>query len=134
MAEPLRGWRELIRRHGICAMSVILVLGLFTGSGHAEWLFPAKYAGEFLATGVGARALGMGGAHVALAEDGTAACWNPAGLSRLSRRQAGFMHSERFTGIVTYNYLGYAQPFRQTEGVALSLIALGVGDGALNLG
>jgi hypothetical protein len=37
--------------------------------------------------GAGARALGMGGAFVAIAGDATAASWNPAGLVRLERRQ-----------------------------------------------
>ena len=44
----------------------------------------AKYAGEFLSLGVGGRALGMGGASVALANDVTAGYWNPAGLALLN--------------------------------------------------
>src|SRR5690349_5208750 len=36
-----------------------------------------------LATGSGARALGMGGAFIARPDDATAATWNPAGLSYL---------------------------------------------------
>jgi hypothetical protein len=107
---------------------VYVLLGILFSSAQADWLFPAKYAGEFLATGVGARALGMGGAHAALAVDVTAGYWNPAGLSHLSRRQVMLMHSEGFAGIVKYDYLAFAQPFRQNEGVALSLVALGVGD------
>ena len=35
--------------------------------------------------GVGARALGMGGAFLARPDDATAATWNPAGLSYLRR-------------------------------------------------
>jgi len=41
-----------------------------------------KYAAEFLNTGVGARALGMGGAFVALADDATAGSF--AGLPHYS--------------------------------------------------
>ena len=41
----------------------------------------AKYAGEFMATGVDARPLGMGGAFVAVANSVSAAYWNPAGLA-----------------------------------------------------
>jgi hypothetical protein len=109
-------------------LCLALLLGTPTPQLQADWLFPAKYAGEFLASGVGARPLGMGGAGVALSVDGTAAYWNPAGLSRLPVRQINIMHSERFAGVVSYNYLGYAQPYRDKEGVAISLIALGVGD------
>ncbi|MCH8285826.1 hypothetical protein IIB79_04770, partial [candidate division KSB1 bacterium] len=38
----------------------------------------AKYAGEFLSIGVGARAQALGGAFAAIADDGTAFYWNPA--------------------------------------------------------
>jgi long-subunit fatty acid transport protein len=42
-------------------------------------------------TGSGARALGMGGAFIAIADDATAASWNPAGLALLDRRQVSFV-------------------------------------------
>jgi hypothetical protein len=34
--------------------------------------------------GIGARALGMGGAYTAIADDGTAAYWNPAGITQVN--------------------------------------------------
>lgn len=43
--------------------------------------------GAFLRTGVGARALGMGRAFTALADDATSAYWNPAGLALLERTE-----------------------------------------------
>ncbi|MDZ7338396.1 MAG: hypothetical protein ONB30_07645, partial [candidate division KSB1 bacterium] len=55
-----------------------------------------KYAGEFMSVGVGARALGMGGAHVAVAKDVTAGYWNPAGLAWVTFPQLAAMHAERF--------------------------------------
>ncbi|XPS90272.1 membrane protein, predicted to be involved in aromatic hydrocarbon degradation [Desulfosarcina variabilis str. Montpellier] len=45
---------------------------------------------SFNPVGSGARALGMGGAFIGLADDGTAASWNPAGLSKLNKRRASF--------------------------------------------
>jgi hypothetical protein len=36
-------------------------------------------------TGAGARAMGMGGAFIAIADDATAASWNPSGLAVLER-------------------------------------------------
>jgi long-subunit fatty acid transport protein len=41
--------------------------------------------------GVGARALGMGGAFLARADDATAASWNPAGLSYLRRPEVSLV-------------------------------------------
>lgn len=58
----------------------------------------ASAAGEkgfaFLKLGVGARAMGMGGAYVAEVNDPTAVYWNPAGLGNLGRPQITFMHNE----------------------------------------
>ena len=41
--------------------------------------------------GAGARALGMGGAFLARADDATAASWNPAGLSYLLRPEVSLV-------------------------------------------
>jgi len=98
----------------------------FTMTVHAAEI--AKYAGEFMATGVGARALGMGGAYVANSSDVTNGYWNPAGLSTLPYAEISAMHSERFSGIVNYDYLAFAMPFRKTETLAISAIRLGVDD------
>lgn len=46
----------------------------------ASGLQAAALSNEVLAIGVGARAMGMGGAYVAVADDSTASYWNPAGL------------------------------------------------------
>ena len=55
--------------------------------------------------GVGARAMGMGGAFLAVADDFTALYWNPAGLAQIKKFElfGGFAHSEmdaetQFTG------------------------------------
>jgi len=71
--------------------------------------YGAKYAGEFMYVGAGARALGMGGAFVAVSDDVTAGYWNPAGLAGTVGQNAAFMHSERFGGLITYDYLAYSR-------------------------
>jgi hypothetical protein len=88
----------------------------------------AKFAGEFLSTGVGARALGMGGAHVAVGADVTAGYWNPAGLIGIRAPQVSLMHSSRFDGIVKYDYGAAALPFGSDQTFAISLIRLAVDD------
>lgn len=94
---------------------------------HAGWT-PAKYSGEFLSVGMGARALGMGSAHAALANDVTALYWNPAGLSRMQTWQAHAMHSERFAGTVNWDVIGLGIPMRNGRSLAIGFLRLGVDD------
>lgn len=102
-------------------VSLFLVSSLFSQS-----VSVGKYSGEFLAIGVGGRALGLGSAFVAIASDVSAGYWNPAGLSRLDYPQAMLMHDERFAGLVNYNYGAVAIPYKTDMTFGLSVIRLGV--------
>ena len=86
----------------------------------------AKYAGEFMALGVGGRALGMGGAFVAVANDVTSGYYNPAGLANLNYPQLSLMHSEQFGNLVNYDYGAVAIPFQEDMSFGLSVMRLGV--------
>ncbi len=85
-----------------------------------------KYAGEFLTLGVGGRALGMGGAHVAVVSDVTAGYWNPGGLARINYPQISLMHEEHFGSLVNYNYAAVAIPYGKDMSFGLSVIRLSV--------
>jgi hypothetical protein len=87
-----------------------------------------KYAGEFIAIGVGGRALGLGGAYTALASDITAGYWNLSGLSAVMYPQVSLMHDERFAGLVNYDYGAVAVPVGLLSSLALSVIHLGIDD------
>lgn len=111
-------------RHAV--LSVLVLVLLVPAATRAE-----KFAGEFMAVGGGARALGMGGAFAAVAADVSTVYWNPAGISGMVGRQAIAMHSERFGDLVNYNFAAYAQPasFLDAEREAswgLGLIHLGI--------
>ena len=86
----------------------------------------SKYEGEFLAIGVGGRALGLGGAYAGLANDVTASYWNPAGLAQMNYPQIALMHDERFGGLENYDYAGVAFPVGAQTSLALSAIRLGI--------
>lgn len=86
-----------------------------------------KYAGDFLGMGVGARALGMGGSFVAVADDATSAYWNPAGLGSLDRTELTFMHTGVY-GLDKYDFVNCAQPFGKTGTLGISWIRLGIDD------
>lgn len=89
-----------------------------------------KYVNEFLNLGVGARGLGMSGAQVASVDDVTSAFWNPAGLNNIKTDfQLGLMHSEYFSSIAKYDYLGAAFPMKNKKGVlGVSLIRFAIDD------
>lgn len=86
----------------------------------------AKYAGEFMAIGVGGRALGLGGAQAALASDATAGYWNPAGLARIDYPEVMLMHDERFGSLINYDYASIAIPYGADESFGVSVMRLGV--------
>ena len=86
-----------------------------------------KYSNEFLAIGVGARALGMGYAYSAAVSDVTSGYWNPAGLMGIKGDlQVGAMHSEYFAGIAKYDYVGIGKRIDTTSAISFTVIRFGV--------
>ncbi|MDQ7088483.1 MAG: UPF0164 family protein [Acidobacteriota bacterium] len=72
---------------------------------------------SFTLRGAGARAAGMGGAFTAVADDATAASFNPAGLAQLRLPEISVVYSsqrleDRYTGFVSF---GETPPLRLTD-------------------
>ena len=108
---------------------------LFWGFTPAVWADTAEFAQVIRFTsspnpvGSGARALGMGGAFIAICDDATAASWNPAGLVQLEKPELSVVydyhkndvssHYEAFPDAsvsaggedYSFNYLSAAYPF-----------------------
>ncbi len=72
-------------------------------------------SGSFLKIGVGARAVGMGEAFVAVANDPSAIYWNPAGLASLLRQEVQLSHIG-LPADINYEYLVYVLPSRRLGG------------------
>lgn len=77
-------------------MHVLLMIGILS--------IPALVAANGLnLNGLGSRALSMGGAFVAVADDFSALFWNPAGAARFTRTTAG-LHVFDLIPSTTYRY------------------------------
>ena len=90
----------------------------------------AKYAGEFLNLGVGARPIALGGAYVADPGDALNGYYNPAGLASMGQAEAIFMHSAAFGDLLNHDFLAYARPIGSDEkraALGISLYRLGGG-------
>jgi hypothetical protein len=91
----------------------------------------AKYAGEFLRLGMGARNWALGGAGVADISDATAVYWNPANLSHLDRRDIMLMHAETFGSLLNYDAISFGLPSSRSDkrlAVGFAISRLGGGD------
>ncbi len=102
--------------------SVILIIFLIPA------LLPAQgeggFALPFLRMGLGARGTAMGGAHTAVADDGFAAYYNPAGLTFLTERH--FVTTYSFLTLDRqFHFISYSQSLKPTAG--LSIYWLGAG-------
>lgn len=64
---------------------------------------PGTSGADVLKIGVGARAIGMGEAYVAQADDVSSLYWNPAGLALMIERQASFMYNQMYQDLKFQN-------------------------------
>ena len=71
--------------------------------------------------GIGARPLGMGGAFVALADDGNAASYNAAGLGYINAIHVSLTTAQRFRGLINYNHIGGIVPLRSVGAFGASI-------------
>ncbi len=98
----------------------------------AAWIIPAigqdvtkigTTSAKFLNIPVGARATALGSAFAAIANDATAAYWNPGALSHLGQSELYFMHSDYFADI-NLAYISAAFPWEGFGTIGLSLTSL----------
>ena len=84
------------------------------------------YAGSFLEWGAGARAISMGKTFTAIANDGTALFWNPAGLTQISSRELTATHALIFEDR-SQNFLAFTFPLSRLS-LSAGWLRFGVND------
>ncbi|HIE28264.1 TPA: hypothetical protein EYP66_13345 [Candidatus Poribacteria bacterium] len=80
---------------------------------------------------VGVRAIGMGSAFTAVADDGAAISWNPAGVSLLGRYTINLMRAKLFD-VGTTNYLSVIVPASEKLAIGMDWTHLGIEDEEIN--
>lgn len=78
-------------RQSLCSLIALLCLGIPAWAQESLTITSSPNP-----VGSGARALGMGGAFIAVADDATAASWNPGGLTQLERPELSLVHDFDF--------------------------------------
>jgi len=101
----------------------MLAAGAFAQDGEET-----KYGGAFLDLGIGPRALALGSAYTAQADDGSGFYWNPAGTAFLSRPQASVMYADLFNSLENHSYASLSLPIFGNTVISASWIRLAVED------
>jgi len=83
-------------------------------------------AAAFLELGIGSRAMAMGEAFVAVANDGTAFFWNPAGISIVPRAEVAGMYASLFKSLETHFHIGFTRPLYGAGAISINWIRLTV--------
>ncbi|MBN1424350.1 PorV/PorQ family protein [Candidatus Fermentibacteria bacterium] len=106
---------------------LLLLIAAFAWSPcHAQGVSKAgTTAATFLSVGQGSRAIAMGGAFVAVANDVSALYWNPAGAARLNATEFLFCHNE-WLADMTFDYVASALPMGNgVIGLSATFLSMG---------
>jgi len=84
-------------------------------------------AAQFLKLAVGARAAAMGGAYAAIAKDGSALFWNPAGIGSFRNNKVHLSHVDYLLDI-SFSYAGLVLPVGKNNHIGFSAATLTMED------
>jgi tetratricopeptide (TPR) repeat protein len=112
----------MIRRRKIFTVLAVVMLAACS----ELWAGDAGRESQF-SIGSGARAVGMGGGFVGLADDASAIYWNQSALSLLDNQEMSLMHVTLFEGSM-FDVASYVYPHHKLGGFGMSFMRLGTSE------
>ncbi len=106
---------------------ILFTLFIYNISGYGQVTKVGTTVANFLLIETGARAVGMGGAYVAVAEGPSTMYWNPSGIARVDKFSTVFNHSKWLLDI-SYNYIGAVLPFGDYGSLGVNAVFLTMDD------
>jgi len=115
-------------KRNILNIILCLLLGVnFTLGQNKNVSKVAMSAAPFLEIGVGARAIGMGGAFTGTANDASTLYWNPGGLAGLKRSEIIFVHANWLADL-QFEFVGLVFPIGRLGSLGMSVTSLHMDD------
>ena len=107
------------KMNGKVIVTLVLALGFLAFGSKANASFSSKDAGtrggQFLKLPVGAKAIGMGQAATAVADDANAIYYNVAGLAFADKKSGEYMFSKYVEG-TNYHWVAFGMPISERAG------------------
>jgi hypothetical protein len=106
----------------------LIIFGIITTSSIAQSVSKTgTTAAAFLEIPVGAKAIGMGGAFVSVANDASSLFWNPAGIASIEKYEAILSHTD-WIAETNYDYAGLVIPLGSLGNVGFSFTSFTMDD------
>ena len=112
-------------KRSYCAIAI--ALSLFASSSVLAVSKVGTTAAPFLNIAVGARALGMGGAFTAMANDATALFWNPAGIAGIQKFSTNLVHTDWLSDL-RFDVVGAVLPLAHDDAIGAQITLLTMPD------
>ena len=116
---------RIMRRYIVLILSMSMLTSVYGGS---QLKKVATSAANWLKLETGTRAIGMGGAYVAMGTGISGAPYNPASIAFIDNKD-GFFSQTQYIADITYNVLGFAQNMNQegTDFIGVHIFSLNSG-------
>ncbi len=111
----------------ICWLTLTAIILLPQTTRAEEFRKVGTSVAQFLKIGVGARALAMGGAFQAVADDASSVYWNPAGMTLTQDMTWTFNHTDWFMD-TSHDFSSLVLPLKRGSYLGLSINVMSIGD------